>query len=163
MKNFFKTAHCTSRVHCGTCRNKEGGRSWRKQILSVFKDTDAPEDFECPHGLSWGYTPVRKQVEMDQSVLMKQPPISFKKVKSFVQAVFTGKYVSAEIVAERSVICSACEYLRTDPNGLQWCGVCGCKTSAENRKINNLASYEENLPEWGCKHKDRALGKGWKR
>ena len=48
MKDFHNTIHCTSRVHCRMCRNKEGGRNWR---MSLSQKT---ADFGCPHGYSWG-------------------------------------------------------------------------------------------------------------
>lgn len=44
----FKTkVACTSGVHCGTCRDREGGRYWRSRTV------EGEADFECPHGKPW--------------------------------------------------------------------------------------------------------------
>ena len=53
---FFETIHCASRVHCRTCRDREGGQEWRQAILSVFSLADpmaADKYFDCPAGLPW--------------------------------------------------------------------------------------------------------------
>ena len=60
MKLFVETSHCTSMVHCGTCRNKEDGRNWRSGIGRVFEIPDNNVDFECPHGKPWEYKPEKK-------------------------------------------------------------------------------------------------------
>ena len=44
---------CTSNVHCGTCRKKETGRSWRLSVFGYEKATGVPADFECPFGRKW--------------------------------------------------------------------------------------------------------------
>jgi hypothetical protein len=52
---FVQTEHCRSGVHCATCRDRDGGRDWRKSAAQVFA---VPEiDWECPRGLAWGYAP----------------------------------------------------------------------------------------------------------
>lgn len=51
MKEFFKTAHCTSHVHCTRCRDLKGGRCFRERIAGIF---NMPEiDWECPYGFKW--------------------------------------------------------------------------------------------------------------
>ncbi|MBI5725221.1 MAG: hypothetical protein HZA50_14775 [Planctomycetes bacterium] len=53
---FFETIHCTSRVHCRTCRDREGGQAWRRAILRMFPLPDpviADKYFDCPAGLPW--------------------------------------------------------------------------------------------------------------
>ncbi len=82
---------------------------------------------------------------------------------AFIEAALTGRYISAEIARERQQTCAGCEFKRVNAEGTGWCGVCGCKVSAREREITNLAAYEENLPKWGCKHPGRAEGKGWNR
>ena len=161
MTNFFQTIHCLSRAHCVTCRNRNKGHGWREQILRVFK-TEVSTDFDCPYGVAWEIKEAEK-VETDV-VTTSRPEGTFKQAQSFGQAIVTGKYVANEILKERVAICGKCEFLRIDPNGHEWCAVCGCKTSSEDRKINNLAAYEENLPKWGCKYPKRHYGiGGWKR
>lgn len=55
MTKFTASAACTLRVHCTTCRNREDGRAWRESLRAAFQlPRDAP-DFECPHGVPWGY------------------------------------------------------------------------------------------------------------
>jgi hypothetical protein len=162
MMSFFETLHCQGRRHCKTCRNLVAGRPWREQVLRIFK-TEAPVDFVCPFGIPWGGEAT--QVVETQIRITERPKPTIKQVGSFGQAVISGEYVSKEILEERTAICGKCEYLRVDPNGIEWCAVCGCKTSSEDRKINNLAAYKERLPHWGCKHPKRRIlpDKGWKR
>lgn len=66
MRTFALTIHCTSGVHCGTCRNREGGRGWRTRLAAYFDRPPGGDDFECPHGKAWGYQQPpkeRKRVE----------------------------------------------------------------------------------------------------
>ena len=58
MQLFILTSHCTSRGACKVCRNKDGGRIWRKSLSKAFILPQAlpnadPVDFECPFGLPW--------------------------------------------------------------------------------------------------------------
>ena len=160
MTAFFETIHCLSRAHCETCRNFDKGRLWRERILRIFKTSVANADFECPFGVCWndGRSRVEKPVET-----VNRPRKTAQQVKSLGQAIISGKYVAKDVLDERVAICGKCEFLRVAPNGDEWCGICGCKASAEDRKITNLAAYEENLPMWGCKHSKRKTGFGWKR
>ena len=77
---------------------------------------------------------------------------------SFLKALATGKKVSPEVLAERKVTCAECPLMQGGR-----CSICGCGVGAEFGQVMNLAAYEENLPEWGCKHPDRAKGLGWRR
>ena len=54
MRAWTQSVHCRLEAHCGTCRNLEGGRAWRKQIAerSVVEGVDWP----CPRGKAWGWT-----------------------------------------------------------------------------------------------------------
>ena len=45
---------CRSRAHCETCRDQDAGRAWRRQLAEVY-ETPLGDDFDCPHGLPWGY------------------------------------------------------------------------------------------------------------
>lgn len=60
------------------------------------------------------------------------------------------------------VICNDCDKVRTDGDG-NWCSVCGCGTSAYDRRVFNLCSYRERPPIRLCKHPERGItqGKGW--
>jgi len=49
MVAFVDTIHCRSRVHCATCRNLEGGRSWRAGLATAFALPSGVVDFECPN------------------------------------------------------------------------------------------------------------------
>lgn len=57
MKLFVESPVCTSKVHCGTCRDRVKGLKFRVDHAKFFlMPTDAP-DFECPFGNLWGYRP----------------------------------------------------------------------------------------------------------
>lgn len=71
-----------------------------------------------------------------------------------------GKYVSEEQRLAREAICDRCDMVRTDEGG-NWCSVCGCGVSANERKIQNLTAYEEMAGHPLCKHPARGAGKGW--
>lgn len=50
MKNFFKTIHCSSRVHCETCQDKGArGRKWRKSLSLNIDGIDCPPHMKCDH------------------------------------------------------------------------------------------------------------------
>jgi len=49
---FFDSTHCSSGSHCKKCRDKDGGRKFRKSLRVVFEDIDT-DDFECPAGKEW--------------------------------------------------------------------------------------------------------------
>jgi hypothetical protein len=101
------------------------------------------------------------QSEMVGAVVEQRPVPTLGQVKTLAEAMFTGKFVAPEIVAQRMANCRTCDKLRVTPQGVEWCGVCGCRVSRKDREITNLAAYEENLPKWGCKHPLRKKGKGW--
>jgi hypothetical protein len=61
MQLFVITAHCTSRLHCRVCRNKEGGRIWRQSLAKNFTLPDNNIDFECPYGLQWNAQPPKPE------------------------------------------------------------------------------------------------------
>jgi hypothetical protein len=46
---------CAAKTHCPTCRNREAGRTWRESLATAFKLPAGAPDFECPHGLPWGF------------------------------------------------------------------------------------------------------------
>ena len=52
--DFTDTIHCMSKSHCNTCRNLEGGREWRKNLMSLFVLPGDNVDFKCPYGKEWG-------------------------------------------------------------------------------------------------------------
>lgn len=53
MQLFVLTNHCKAKVHCKTCRNREGGRPWRTSLKKMFQLPDDNVDFECPWGEQW--------------------------------------------------------------------------------------------------------------
>ena len=55
---FFNSEHCKSNAHCNICRDIEGGRKWRKNLINsnLFYDLKLlNEDFECPKDIPWGF------------------------------------------------------------------------------------------------------------
>jgi hypothetical protein len=48
---------CARRLHCETCRDRETGREWRKSLGQYFEVPAGAPDFDCPHGLAWGWRP----------------------------------------------------------------------------------------------------------
>jgi hypothetical protein len=164
---FTETAHCQTRVHCHACRDLNGGRKWRTTLQRLFRLPDDKIDFECPKppaaaGHPWDFD--RQPVKTGQ-----QPKPTVKKAIKFMEAMLTAGRVSDEIRLERTSICLACPHRRQNKKGADWCGVCGCRFSADHRELQNLAAYNEGkfdkngLPEWGCRHPDRKTGSGWKR
>lgn len=95
------------------------------------------------------------------AAIQQRPVPTLGQVKTFAQAMFSGKFAASDVVAQRMAICRKCDKLRVTPTGVVWCGACGCRVSRKDREITNLAAYEENLPKWGCKHPLRKKGKGW--
>ena len=89
-----------------------------------------------------------------------RPVPTLRQALSFAQAAITGTYVSEAVRLQRQAICARCPYQRTDKAGDPWCSICGCSVG-DRRQIRNLAAYEERLPQWGCKHPNRAKGDGW--
>ena len=53
MERFTDSVHCTSGAHCGTCRDREGGRAWRRQIAAAFGLSSV--NWLCPQDKPWGY------------------------------------------------------------------------------------------------------------
>jgi hypothetical protein len=76
-----------------------------------------------------------------------------RKIRNFIRAVLGNEKVSPELAASRAAICRLCPHLGSK-RGQPACSLCGCR-------IDMLVQYVENLPEWGCKHPDRAAGLGW--
>jgi len=59
VRNFCQTWHCRSGAKCERCRDLEGDRPWREMILRHFEVPGGEVDWECPHGVPWGYYPIR--------------------------------------------------------------------------------------------------------
>ena len=76
---FTTTAHCETRVHCRTCRDKEGGRCWRESLATAFELPNGEIDFECPRGKPWGYMP--KSRGLGDTVAKAIKAATFGKVK----------------------------------------------------------------------------------
>ena len=66
MQEFIKTTHCTSKVHCKSCRELVGGRSWRESLSKLFVLPDNNVDFVCPFNKPWNDT--KLQVQTIQAV-----------------------------------------------------------------------------------------------
>ena len=104
------------------------------------------------------------------SALQRRPKPTLKQAASFAKAVVSGKYVRQSLVVLREGICTVCEHHQEDEKGM-WCGRCGCGISRDQKRLKNLAAYEEvlNGVTWpppnggnGCKHPQRGeAGKGW--
>lgn len=50
---------CGTRLHCIQCRNVEGVH-WREALKRRFSLSGDSANFDCPHGVPWGYERVRK-------------------------------------------------------------------------------------------------------
>ena len=64
MRHLAETNICRTQAHCATCRDREGGRSWRESVMAAFivppADSARPAvDWLCPRGHAWGDRPVR--------------------------------------------------------------------------------------------------------
>lgn len=62
MQLFILTAHCTTEVNCGTCRNRDGGRKTREWWATRY-ELPGGIDFECPAergAKPWGFQPPSK-------------------------------------------------------------------------------------------------------
>ena len=64
MGDWTETEGCLAKVHCVTCRDEEGGRSWRQSVAEHF---GVPEGFverhwACPHGVTLENLPPRPAV-----------------------------------------------------------------------------------------------------
>lgn len=54
MKLFTDSETCQSKVHCKTCRDREGGRAFRASLPGGgFALPLGVVDFDCPHGQPW--------------------------------------------------------------------------------------------------------------
>lgn len=94
------------------------------------------------------------------------PKSLIEKVSSFARALAAGKYVDDETRTERERICAACDKAKRAADGSLACSICGCGVSSEYRKVMRLTAYEELRDEagrliYGCRHPERAAGKGW--
>jgi hypothetical protein len=64
---FTETEHCTLRIHCATCRSKNGGRDWRRSLTQYLALPNNDLDFECPVGIPW------ESVDVPQMVVALKP------------------------------------------------------------------------------------------
>ena len=53
MSKFTDSEHCRSGAHCRTCRDREGGRAFRRQVARLLGQEGGP-DWPCPLGKPWG-------------------------------------------------------------------------------------------------------------
>ena len=94
-KKWGSSYHCVSRLHCKTCRYKEGGHAWRESLRKVFELPGDKTDFKCPHGLPWDCGP---QIEVQHKYVATQGA-------SFVQK----KQILTAETQRRFNICMLCE------------------------------------------------------
>lgn len=139
---------------CHTCEHKQ--RPCSGQCLCTVDNIDIlqhAEKSDCPKSKF-----VQIKVEDRKTPTVRQ-------VLTVAKAMATGKRVEDKsIIEKRLQICRQCEWLRQDSDKNFWCGVCGCKMSDDDKKLLNLAAFEENLPLWGCKYKgpDGKVKSKWK-
>lgn len=163
MIDFTKSPTCQKAVEengntsCLGCRLSIAWQT--SQVKDGFTD---PHDVVCPLGFKLGERPVKfvkaADVKHEVAAEVKRPDITPSKVASFVEAMLTAPRVSNEVEQTRLLVCSTCSMRKVPTNGTApYCGMCGCKVSSEGWRITNLASYEESIPKWGCKHPFR----GW--
>ena len=97
---FCESAHCHVGAHCGVCRDKEGGRRWRRLIAQRFAVDGV--DWPCPHGNPWGHQPPE---QTRRSVL---PHVAAGHGTLAGQAC-RGSTASRTRARERRAICDGCE------------------------------------------------------
>ena len=76
MQLFVLTTHCTSKAHCLTCRNLEGGRNWRESLSRNFELPDGKVDFECPYSIPWNKVEPPAAKTVPETAKMATPPSS---------------------------------------------------------------------------------------
>lgn len=152
---------CTSGLFCQTCRQKKKGKPWRESLKAGYSIPNNNENFECPLGKSWIDDTVKPTQSIRKIQVQNRSFPTIRQAATALKAIAIGKKVSLDVMQQRDDICKTCDKQRVDHNGVRWCSVCGCSTSADDRAILNLTAYEENLPYWGCKHPQRKEGKGW--
>ena len=138
-----------------TCKHLEADGSCNQGVLVKFAGRP---DHVVTHPSS-GFC--RLQCKLYDGPRDIRPPITAGNVLTAAQAILTAKRVNLDVLQARIAACDSCDQQKTDASGAAFCGMCGCSLSGDSRKVVNLAAYEENLPKWGCKHPDRASGKGW--
>jgi len=123
-----------------------------------------PRDAVCPLAFALGVVPppveaaakakkAAQQAAPAAAAAPSKPPVTVAQAASFVQAMLTSPRVTADVVTARLATCIACEHRRIPADRTPpYCDMCGCKVSSQGWQITNLASYQENLPKWGCKH-----------
>ena len=164
-RNVIKCHGCVN-----SCYGQEGGHAGGDCICRVSGELIQIhiQDSSCPRGFhSDGINPppIGKLVEI--KVKPRKRP-TLKMIAAWALAATLGKWASAEQVKERELICAKCDKLSKDEKG-NYCDVCGCGLSGEEKAIRNLSAYQENLrrlpgysdtlPEWGCKHPYRGKPK----
>jgi hypothetical protein len=96
---------CDAVVHCGACRDREGGRAWRESLAKAFAVPAGWPDCECPLGRPWGYIP--PPMEQTQQNDQLRPPPS------------TDVNVISVMTQDRLAECSRCEAF-TETSESQW-------------------------------------------
>lgn len=169
--NWTDTDLCRDGHVCQLCRNKHS--PFRARHLLKFLLPGNTTDFDCPFGKPWlDNATCSTSSAFSAPAAGRQPsgvstPIAArsiptpKQAMSALQAMLTGTKVSLAVAKTRQAICAQCNYSRLTPAGVRWCGICGCSVHREAHTVLNLSHYAENLPLWGCKHPQRAVGKGW--
>jgi hypothetical protein len=80
MKPFAQSNACRSRLHCITCRDREGGRAWRVNVGRSFSlPVDAP-DFDCPYGVPWGVSTAPEPEKPPETIPREKWPMAVRVV-----------------------------------------------------------------------------------
>jgi len=107
---FCESAHCHVGAHCCVCRDKEGGRRWRRLIAQRFEVDGV--DWPCPHGNPWGYQPPeRTRRSVLPYVAASHGTLAGRAPGRAAPAVARcrGSTASRTRARERRAICDACE------------------------------------------------------
>jgi hypothetical protein len=172
---------CASRVHCSNCLQGGSARALAGKLM------DLGGDWVCPHGRDKARSaaapaPRSAAPRQMQTLPVAMPDGSQRQVQAVARTMPTAAQIAAwasaallvprvsdEIRQERERICLGCPYLRIDPRDQTlYCSLCGCGVSHTWRELRNLAAFEEERDatgqaKRGCKHPQRADGKGWQR
>ena len=137
---FCGSAHCHVGAHCSVCRDKEGGRRWRRLIAQRFK-VDGVE-WPCPHGKPWGYQPPERT---------RRPVPHGEKGPLGLPYVVPARGSSRTCARERRAICDACEVpaMECEVRYKRELQAAGGKTCWFNRLIRRASSCcPAEPPKW---------------
>ena len=117
---FRKSVACSAGTHCGTCRDRNGGRAWRASLAAIFELPPGGVDFTCPHGKAWNAPagPVMVPAEeLRRAAICKRCPHG-RRTPAGTACVLINEHCAAEL-SRRIMRGGPCP----DPHGDRWAGL----------------------------------------